>query len=200
MKTGFTIAEVLVSMLILSIMFIGTSKVITHKPKQEYQEYRHGFFECYYTPNSITDVVPEAAGGFYQHIANELSESDVTSAPSGCNFNPPNGIAYAVVYLATPTVNSSGVVTDYKIYQMANSQINVDISGITQAMLTNPANDGSFYKEYIENCGELEADNENFLRFLKNAFPKSRLIKQLENNVDSSGNITYKGPALFIGW
>ena len=46
-KKCFSIAEALVSMLIISIFFIATSKVMTKKQRPDISESPHGFYECY---------------------------------------------------------------------------------------------------------------------------------------------------------
>lgn len=52
-KKAFSMAEILVSMLILSIFFVVSSKTITIKQKNESMRKVHGYFECYYKNGSL---------------------------------------------------------------------------------------------------------------------------------------------------
>lgn len=87
-KSGFTLAEVLVSMLLMSLFFLGTTKVITLKPKQEIQMNPHGFYECYYQAGD---------NQLYQHrvTGNAVVPAQETES---CNFEPPKGVAYLNIH------------------------------------------------------------------------------------------------------
>lgn len=88
-KQGFSLAEALVSMLIVSIFFIATSKVASYKPRTEPQTNIHGYYECYVSGNTFT----------------QKTDSGNASQVAQCIFNPPSGIAYSMVY----TLNSGSV-------------------------------------------------------------------------------------------
>ena len=46
-KKGFSLAEALVVMAIISIFFAAASKIITTRPKPPKQVNQHGYYECY---------------------------------------------------------------------------------------------------------------------------------------------------------
>ncbi len=52
-KKGFSLAEILVSMLILSLFFLAGAKVFTRKEKTEVMKKVHGFYECYWNGNQL---------------------------------------------------------------------------------------------------------------------------------------------------
>ena len=47
MKKGFSLAEALVVMAVVSIFFAAVTKVITTRPKKPKQANLHGYYECY---------------------------------------------------------------------------------------------------------------------------------------------------------
>ena len=52
-KKGFSFAEILVSMLILSLFFLAGAKVFTRKEKPEVMKKVHGFYECYWNGGDL---------------------------------------------------------------------------------------------------------------------------------------------------
>jgi len=52
-KKGFSLAEILVAMLILSIFFLAGAKVYTRKQKDEVMKKIHGFYECYWDGGTL---------------------------------------------------------------------------------------------------------------------------------------------------
>ena len=80
-KKGFSIAEALVVMAIISILFAAISKIVTHRPKRPVQENIHGYFECYYN------------GGLKQKYVRDGVESPVQSV-STCLFEPTAGVSF----------------------------------------------------------------------------------------------------------
>lgn len=88
-NSGFTLAEVMVSMLLMSMFFLATTKVMTHKPKPELQESPHGFFECYYDKDGV----------LMQHKSNSNLETEPEKAKKdGCHFKPASGTVFTNVY------------------------------------------------------------------------------------------------------
>ena len=80
-KKGFSLAEALVVMAIISIFFAAASKIITTKPKVKKQINAHGYYECYYV------------GGHKQKYVRDGVASPLQSVPV-CKFEPPAGIAF----------------------------------------------------------------------------------------------------------
>ena len=80
-KKGFSLAEALVVMAIISIFFAAASKIITTKPKVKKQINAHGYYECYYL------------GGHKQKYVRDGVASPLQSV-SECKFEPPAGIAF----------------------------------------------------------------------------------------------------------
>ena len=83
-KNGFSLAEALVVMAIISIFFAFASKVITTKPKAIKQDTPHGYFECY--RNGSTG--PLMQNYVYEVVIKEPEEV------SACKFKPPVGAAF----------------------------------------------------------------------------------------------------------
>ena len=56
MKKGFSLAEALVVMAVVSIFFAAVTKVITTRPKKPKQANLHGYYECYVAtkPKAVT--------------------------------------------------------------------------------------------------------------------------------------------------
>ena len=52
-KKAFSFAEILISMLILSVFFIAGAKIFTHKQKDEVMKKINGFYECYWTDGGL---------------------------------------------------------------------------------------------------------------------------------------------------
>lgn len=81
-KRGFSLAEALVVMAIISIFFAAATKIITTRPKPKIQVNPHGYFECY-----------KLGGTQYQRSVREQLEIE-NKAASPCTFIPPAGIAF----------------------------------------------------------------------------------------------------------
>ena len=82
MKNGFSLAEALVVMVIVAILFAAITKVITTKPKPKAPSNPHGYYECY-----------RKGGGLEQRYVREGVETEAKSV-STCEFVPPGGIAF----------------------------------------------------------------------------------------------------------
>lgn len=82
-KSGFSLAEALVSMLILSIFFVVTSKVITTRQPDEWQGTEHGYYECIQQDSGNKFDQTMVTGN---NVENKVVES--------CHFNvPPRSVA-----------------------------------------------------------------------------------------------------------
>lgn len=95
-KKGFSLAEALVVMAIISIFFAAASKIITTKPKVKKQINAHGYYECYYS---------YYLGGHKQKYVRDGVASPLQSVPV-CKFEPPAGIAFFNINTYNPC-NSS---------------------------------------------------------------------------------------------
>ena len=92
-KKGFSLAEALVVMAIISIFFAAASKIITTKPKIKKQINAHGYYECYYS------------GGHKQKYMRDGVASPLESV-SECKFEPPAGIAFFNINSSDPCYSS----------------------------------------------------------------------------------------------
>lgn len=92
-KKGFSLAEALIVMAIISIFFAAASKIITTKPKVKKQINAHGYYECYYS------------GGHKQKYMRDGVASPLQSV-SECKFEPPAGIAFFNVNSSNPCYSS----------------------------------------------------------------------------------------------
>lgn len=81
-KKGYTLAEALVVMAVVSIFFAAASKVLTVKPKHKKQMNPHGYYECYLD-----------GGQLKQKYVRENIES-ILETVGECTFSPPIGIAF----------------------------------------------------------------------------------------------------------
>lgn len=81
-KQGFSLAEALVVMAIISIFFAAGAKIVTTRPKAKVQINPHGYFECY-----------KVGGTQYQRSVREELEIEKKAA-NPCVFTPPSGTAF----------------------------------------------------------------------------------------------------------
>lgn len=94
MKKGFSLAEALVVMVIISIFFAAAAKVFTTRPKPKKQLNIHGYYECF---NS---------GGLHQRYIRDGVESP-TVAVGVCTFEPPVGVSFFNINSFSPIPHSS---------------------------------------------------------------------------------------------
>ena len=92
-KKGFSLAEALIVMAIISIFFAAASKIITTKPKLKKQINAHGYYECYYS------------GGHKQKYVRDGVASPLESV-SACKFEPPASIAFFNINSYNPCYSS----------------------------------------------------------------------------------------------
>lgn len=174
-KNGFTLAEMLVSMLVVSVLFAVSTKLLTHKPPVQTVTNPHGFFECYYKE-----------GELYTHSMKGQAEVEPKPAKN-CNFEPQLGLAFINIHYYDPHISE-----DEKSY--FNSQEPLIDSNFE---FTNPASIAHYYP----NCFTLSGDGVDavsepkiddvtrkyfkshnvFLEYLKLAHPKSEIYKEWAN-------------------
>lgn len=92
-KKGFSLAEALVVMAIISIFFAAASKIITTKPKVKKQINAHGYYECYYSDGHKQKYVRDGVASPLQSV-------------SECKFEPPAGIAFFNINSSNPCYSS----------------------------------------------------------------------------------------------
>ena len=89
-KAAFSLAEVLVAMLVMSVFFLATTKVISVKQKDELQSYPHGYYECI------------GSGSSYKVHRVEGGAQTIPSAnASTCEFTPARNIPVYNIYILT---------------------------------------------------------------------------------------------------
>ena len=115
-KKGFSLAEALVVMAIISIFFAAAGKIMTQKPKPIKQQNPHGYFECYLD-----------AGTLKQSSAIEEAAADPVVAEGGaCKFEPPKGVAFF-------NVNTYGRAFYSDFEPNVNNTINIKINDVAGA-------------------------------------------------------------------
>lgn len=92
-KKGFSLAEALIVMAIVSIFFAAASKIITTKPKIKKQTNAHGYYECYYS------------GGYKQKYVRDGVATPLQSVTE-CKFEPPAGAAFFNINSFNPCYSS----------------------------------------------------------------------------------------------
>ncbi len=108
-KKGFSLAEALVVMAIVAILFACASKVITTRPQPKKQVTAHGYYECFLNGSTLS-----------QHYVKEGLESFVTTG--SCTFEPPPGVAFF-------NINSYGAVYHSSFQPNINTPLTISISG-----------------------------------------------------------------------
>ena len=162
-KSGFSLFEALVSMLIMSLFFIASSRIITQKHPVEMQRNPHGYYECY-----------EYDGVRYQHRALGDSHTPTASNVSSCKFVPPSGANFVTVHY----FSKSEYGTEY--YNTLNIIMNMELS------LSNPTKAKDFLSGLIEKPQVGNKAETEFITYLKLTHPSSNVYKLLtEGNADN---------------
>jgi len=94
-KTGFSFAEALIVMCILSVFFAFGARVVTQKPKPKIQQNNHGYFECYYSGTTLKQRTVIAG--------NPVDDRNAPAA--GCYFELRPGI---VIFSIRAKINDNG--------------------------------------------------------------------------------------------
>ena len=87
-KDGFSLVEALISMLIISLFFVASTKVMTTKQKDPPMRAPHGYYECY-----------KRLGLWYEHSSS--SEEKQISSSDLCGVTPPVGAANINLHMFT---------------------------------------------------------------------------------------------------
>ena len=196
-KFGFSLAEAMVSMFIVSLIFVFSVKVVGTRPAVTKLKYRHGYYTCY----SYATSVKQASSG--------ITEQGQVSGGK-CTFVPPKGVSQFNVFYGANLTFAGGM----KVYGvlepfidgeiMITPPLEIDLkpkvvlkkgdqaltfriteNGVYEGDATEPSNEYSFY-EY-----------DDFQRYLAEVFPdfkdykKSGLVGYFGGDVDNF---------VFISW
>lgn len=161
-KKGFSLAEALVVMAIISIFFAAAGKIMTQKPKPIKQQNPHGYFECYLDGATLK-----------QSSAIEEAATDPIDAEGGaCTFEPPKGVAFF-------NVNTYGPAFYSDFEPNVNNTINIKINNAAGAkdFVKIYNGDKTFYIESDDNPLSKEFDNqkESAKVYFQAIHPKSQI-------------------------
>ena len=172
-KRGFSLAEALVSMLILSMFFMATSKIITIKQKDEANVKTTGYYECYKTSDDK----------LHQKYSNS-SLSEVAT----CEFIPPYTRPNKVLY----SINNQCIYTTMEL-EISNT-LTINPTQLT----TTPSGATCNSYEQLEPCsrGECMQTSEgidSFMAIVHDTYPTSSL--------NGFSKADYSNiPVVFIAW
>ena len=72
-KAGFSLFEALVSMLIMSLFFLATSKILTQKQVTEVRKNTHGYYECYVVNGAMFEHSASSSGSSQTEMVNQCT-------------------------------------------------------------------------------------------------------------------------------
>ena len=155
-KFGFSLFEALVSMLILSIFFLASTKVITQKQKTEVQRNPHGYYECYIVNGAM----------WHRRVVGSSASAAVRT--NTCTFVPPSGITFVNLHCF-----------DGERYYNGQQLIMNDTLNLGSPLQFYNENTQGAFNDTDQNptpAQKIEAVNE-FKTYLKISHPDSRLYK-----------------------
>lgn len=155
-KEGFSLAESLVVMLILSVFLAASSKVITQKKEEPQVSNQHGQFECW-----------KSGSHYYKHIIDGVISETVTG--TSCKFKP--RVNAAIYHLYVIYGNKNG----YYMESIPNitSELSITLNNNTTT-LTNSDNKTLTYDK--NKSEHLAGTYEDIIKYLKYVSPKSSTI------------------------
>lgn len=158
-KSGFSLFEVLLSMLILSLFFIASSKVITKKQEVEIQKNPHGYYECYIS-----------GGNLYENRANS-GASGTPVKKDVCVFFPPKGVNFMNVhyYDGNKSYSSQQVLLNEPIKLREPSKINQDHVFFED--------EEAYVNANSEQANLIQMRNDEFKSYLELAHPNSQILR-----------------------
>ncbi len=170
-KFGFSLVEVLISMLILSVVFMAMTNVAAHKAKKKLDKSPHGFYECY-----------KIGGTLYEDITRNNAAKEDNENVDSCIFNPPKGAYIVNVY-----------------YIDSDKYMNTQESMFTEQLeLTTPENILNEYDDVLISKNLDDEDRikvqEDFKSYLEISHPQSKVL----STWNTTGSIPDK--ILFIAW
>ena len=171
LKAGFSLAEVLIAMLIMSIFYVATTRVMTTRQKPQVQENPHGYYECYVN------------GGLTEH---RVDMGRTTIQPHGvasCVFNPPKGLPFFNVYIAIPGIG---------FYSSPEAQLNSNPDGVADndasMVFSSPQGLVDLYRLTNPNIDQEMSDEERdikyqqFRAYLANSHPGAEITQAWTEN------------------
>lgn len=171
-KLGFSLAEVLVSMLIMSVMFLALTKIMTQKPKKQMERTPHGYYECYRT----------ADGTLHEdRTKNNVFVAENTNIQR-CEFEPPKGVYY---------INFHYINSNRPVYYNTQQVI------FDETAIFNDPSDGTAaipQSELTYEAANFNNDMNMFKTYLEISHPQSRIYTRWINSNSPPVN------ALFIAW
>ena len=179
-KSGFTLAEVLISLAILTIFFAASARIFTQRPKQIIAHNPHGFYECYYNNSSLYS--------YYEY--GEFPQAPTPQTGDYCEFIPPTNAGFYNITLI-------GLVgSKLKIHHELINNINQPIKIKPSAQ--------QFYNEatnsyYAINNFDDETAYQTYMKYLRSSYPTSKIALNAENNGYNEIG-TNNDRAVFISW
>lgn len=153
-KNGFSLAEALIVMAVISIFFALATKVIAVKPKSKLQKNPHGYFECYID------------GTLKQRTVTEGVASVVADREGTCNFMPPTGVSFF-------NIHTSGNVYYSGFEPNINNAIQVVVND-TELALQNESGSSKFVFSMSEDAN-VDVARQNLITFLQVLYPDSEI-------------------------
>lgn len=158
-KKGFSLAEALVVMAIISIFFAAASKIITTRPKPPKQVNQHGYYECYLNVYQTTNAAGQqvtVTRPTQRYIRNGVPTAAEEVAT--CKFEPPNGIAFF-------NINSYGSIFHSSFEPNIKNTIDITFSNVSIRLNSDTG------LLYLNN----NSTEENVKMFLSTLYPDSHI-------------------------
>lgn len=157
-KRGFSLAEALVVMAVVSILFSALAKVITTKPRTKEQANPHGYYECYID-----------GGELKQHYALENGKGSTENAGARCTFKPQTGVAFYNINEICGSYYSG-------FEPNINNTIYISFSGDNKKYIRSESSEsGSIILEYDDGSVATDKEIENIKTYFKYAYPESKI-------------------------
>lgn len=115
-KNGFSLAEALISMLVVSMFFLATSKIMTHREPDDIISHSHGFCACYFESGSLK----------MDCVANN-SPVRTTTPTNKCTINlPRDAIMYNLAVIENDNVYEKSEIINESLSVIPGSSIVID--------------------------------------------------------------------------
>ena len=151
-KNGFSLMEALISMLIISIFFVASTKVMTTKQKDPPMRNPHGYYECYKLANGVV----------YEHTNN--SDPVTINSLNDCSIQPPQGAAFVNLHYR----GSSGSYYTRMVPYTSNALSLEDVKDILDTR--NPSDNP--YKQ---------SNLQNFREYLQQSHSKAKMLEKFSS-------------------
>ena len=139
-KSGFSFAEALISMLVISVFFLATSKVMTQRQPDDVIWHSHGFCACYYS------------GGLKLECSlNDSKPKEKTITTGACKINlPRNATMYNIALIRGGWVYENEEFINEDVRFTPGGTIEIDGNDITQRFLEQAEEHKLKYSDYKE--------------------------------------------------